>query len=103
MNGYWIGSGSESTSLYSSRTAGAQKLLSFYRDVYGGNDNTTWGTCYENTTMVQCLSYNKTGEDPVASYDATTDECVFTDEWYRSQCEEKLGGYYEQSTCFVVE
>ena len=101
LNGYWIGSGSESTNLYSSRTAGAQKLLSFYRDVYGGNDNTSWGTCYENTTMVQCLRLNKTGEEPVASYDATTDECVFTDEWYKEKCD-VMGGYFSGDICYAL-
>lgn len=99
LDGYWLGN----DDTIDSRTENAKSLTGFYRSVYGGNENTSWGRCVENTTMIQCLSYNEDGQEPVASYDLVKDECTFTETWYKRQCENQLGGYYEQSTCFVAK
>lgn len=99
LDGYWLGN----DDTIDSRTENAKSLTSFYRSVYGGNENANWGRCVENTTMIQCLSYNEDGQEPVASYDLVKDECTFTETWYKRQCENQLGGYYEQSTCFVAK
>ncbi len=72
---------------------------------YGG----AYGLCVENTTKIRCESYNttasKTEEEggeviPYARYDATKDECVFSDEWYKNQCT-VLGGLYESNICYL--
>ena len=104
LDGYWMDNDDSVTNVVDSRVSGEGTLLSgFYRQVYGGNEVTDWGRCVENTTMLRCLDYNDGLETPVASYDLSRDECTFTDEWYRAQCEELMGGYYENSVCYVAE
>ena len=104
LDGYWMDDDDSVTNVVDSRVSGNGTLLSgFYRQVYGGNEVTDWGRCVENTTMLRCLDYNDGLETPVASYDLSRDECTFTDEWYRAQCEELMGGYYENSVCYVAE
>ena len=113
LDGYWVYDESYNTVLYgdsniqtntSSRIGDNAALLTgFYSSVFGGSQVTEWGTCYENTTMVRCLAYNDGLETEVATYDLARDECTFTSEWYRKQCEELLGGYYENSVCYVAE
>ena len=104
LDGYWMDNDDSVTNVVDSRVSGNGTLLSgFYRQVYGGNEVTDWGRCVENTTMLRCLDYNDGLETPVASYDLSRDECTFTDEWYRAQCEELMGGYYENSVCYVAE
>ncbi len=96
LDGFWIAYDDEG---YDDKTL--NNLSAFYSEVYGGNEGAGWGRCVENTTMIKCLAYNESGETPVASYDLARDECTFTDEWYKTQCEEALGGYYENSICYV--
>ena len=96
LDGFWIAYDDED---YDDTTL--NNLSAFYSEVYGGNAGADWGRCVENTTMIKCLAYNESGETPVASYDLARDECTFTDEWYKTQCEEALGGYYENSVCYV--
>ena len=116
LDGYWVYDESYNEVLYgedrssnmetntSSRIGDNASLLTgFYSSVFGGNQVRDWGTCYENTTMVRCLAYNDGLETEVATYDLARDECTFTGEWYRQQCEELLGGYYENSVCYVAE
>lgn len=104
LDGFWIDTDTTFNTVASGRISGNGTLLSgFYREIYGGNEDTTWGRCVENTTMIQCLAYNDGLTTSVASYDSTRDECVFTDEWYRKQCEELLGGYYEANYCYVAK
>ena len=101
LDGYWIGKDDDTnSSIYSERSKGSV-LDVFYRNVYGGNRNTEWGTCYENTTMLRCLGYNETGKEAVASYDATRDECVFSESWYKEKCG-SIGGYYNGGFCYVL-
>ena len=116
LDGYWVYDESYNEVLYgkgrsstmqtntSSRIGDNASLLTgFYSSVFGGNQVRDWGTCYENSTMVRCLAYNDGLETEVATYDLARDECTFTGEWYRQQCEELLGGYYENSVCYVAE
>ena len=116
LDGYWVYDESYNEVLYgedrsstmetntSSRIGDNASLLTgFYSSVFGGNQVRDWGTCHENTTMVRCLAYNDGLETEVATYDLARDECTFTGEWYRQQCEELLGGYYENSVCYVAE
>ena len=95
LGGYWlpIGDTNEGT-----------LLTAFYRNVYGGNQNTNWGRCVENTKRVACLGYNIDGEEPVATYDVINDECVFTNAWYEQQCNILGNGYYgEDDICYITE
>lgn len=98
LDGYWLGN----DDTIDSRTENAKNLTSFYRSVYGGNENTSWGRCVENTTMIQCLSYNEDGQEPVASYDLVKDECTFTETWYKSRCAMLSDGYYENGICYSI-
>lgn len=101
LNGYWVDNDTSMTNITDNRVRGNEALLAvFYRDVYGGNENTDWGRCVENTTRVACLNYNDADKDPVASYDLANDECTFTDEWYETKCN-LIGGYYENSICYT--
>lgn len=81
-------------------------LTAFYSAVYGRTPDAQeigkgMGACIENTTMVRCLDYNSGEEEPVATYDAAKDECIFTDNWYKNQCEMVLNGYYENGICYT--
>lgn len=81
--------------------AGETKLEAFYSNVFGGNQKTTYGTCFQNNERVMCESYNS-DDDIFARYDAARKECIFTDEWYRIQCE-GMGGYFENSYCYIPD
>lgn len=87
--------------------ASSTKLKAFYANVFGGRDTdteTSLGVCYENTTMTQCVAYNTNSEKDgdMARYDATRDECVFTDAWYAMKCG-ILGGVWEDSMCYYIK
>lgn len=93
LGGFWV----------DAKTAEGNLLNAFYTSAFGGERGevqTSAGKCLENTTMVMCLNYNTTGQTPVASYDLAKDECTFTDEWYRMQCQ-TIGGYYDMGMCYV--
>lgn len=86
--------------------AGSSLLAAFYSSVYGRRDDsaydTTNGACVENTVKVRCEAYNSSSDTKVAEYIAERDECVFTDDWYKQQCE-FIGGYFEDSICYIKE
>lgn len=93
LDGYWLDADNTEGNL----------LKAFYSSVYAGStDNTTWGRCVENSTMIACLDYNETDKEPVASYDLARDECTFTDVWYQGRCSLLGNGYYENGVCYVV-
>lgn len=122
-DGYWLWADGNYGEL-----AKNQLLTAFYNQITSGNkpdvkENMTetdreklqyggaYGLCVENTTKIRCESYNITaskaeegeeGEEviPYARYDATKDECVFSDEWYKNQCT-VLGGLYESNICYL--
>ena len=103
QDGFWFVS-----STPNSVTSSMKPLNSFYTNVFGGratDKEKSLGTCYENSTMVQWISYNadnaKDGE--MARYDAVRDECVFTDKWYEQQCSLLGNGYFENGVCYVAQ
>jgi hypothetical protein len=106
LDGYWY------TIAYGDGTAFSDQkltpLVAFYSNVYGRTPDESQvgrglGTCIENTKMVRCLDYNSGEAEPVATYDATKDECTFTDKWYQNQCETVLNGFYEDGICYYSE
>lgn len=105
--GYWVSQrfGSDGEKLTGSN---GTQLLSFYTQMSAGNTENeklnSWGKCYENTVKLQCESFNEVGTDKeaIATYDAAKDECVFVESWYESKCAE-IGGYYNNSTCYIKE
>ncbi len=87
------------------QVAGDELLMAFYSSVFGGQSegaSTSSGVCLENTVRTQCLNYNEDGKTTVASYDAASDECVFTEEWYESRCALLGNGYLENGICYVM-
>lgn len=100
LKGYWY-----SDEYNSSNYKNLKPLTAFYSSVYGRSVNNSqigsgMGACIENTTMVRCLDFNSDEENQIATYNADKDECVFTDDWYKRQCE-MIGGYYEGAVCWV--
>ena len=97
LDGYWYPDG---------RPADSPLLATFYSSVYGRRDDSAYdtanGACVENTVKVRCEAYNSSSETKVAEYIAERDECVFTDDWYKQQCE-FIGGYFEDSICYIKE
>ena len=96
-DGYW----------YDSPQDSEVPLMSFYNDVWGrgsqSNDTNNWGACYEQTDRIACDGYN-TGLDEdsyISEWDASHEQCVFKDEWYKVKCDE-LGGYYEENMCYTM-
>lgn len=84
---------------------GNELLPSFYNSVYGGNKQTHWGVCYENSAHLRCLGFAEETDDdgnPMASWNETLGQCTLTDAWYRDRCENWLNGYYENSVCYVA-
>lgn len=100
LKGYWY-SDDYNTSNYQN----LKPLTAFYSSVYSRSVDPAkatqgMGACIENTTMVRCLDFNSNEENQIATYNADKDECVFTEEWYKRQCE-MIGGYYEGAVCWV--
>lgn len=98
LDGYWLDVSEASRS----ENQGSTPLLAFYSNVYNGNTSIadTYGKCVENTLRISCANFNESDNDPVATYDSVRDECVFTDEWYASQCA-AIGGYWDKSMCYI--
>jgi hypothetical protein len=60
-----------------------------------------WGYCIQNTVRYQCeIQDENTGGYGYAQFNATTNTCNFSQEWYKLMCE-KIGGYYEGTTCYA--
>lgn len=102
LDGYW-----DSFNSTIDLPSGMTNLLSkFYNNVYGGDkEQTTWGTCYENSAHLRCLDFaEETDSDgnPMASWNETLGQCTLTDAWYRDRCENWLNGYYENLVCYVA-
>lgn len=101
LDGYW-----NSFNSTIDLPSGMTNLLSkFYNNVYGGDkEQTTWGTCYENSERLICLAIAEETDDndnPLATWNETLGQCMLTDAWYRDRCENWLDGYYENSVCYV--
>ena len=95
VNGLWV---------TPDQAGDGKKVTAFYTNVYGG-DNTkgsAFGACIENTVRTRCLDYNSSSDEEVATYNSATDECEFTDDWYENKCL-SIGGYFEDSVCYVAK
>ena len=97
MDGMWYNAGA---------SVQGNKLIGFYNTVSARNADdpaiATWGTCYENSDQIACLSYNTGDEDTqMTSWNSTTETCTFYDEWYEYMCTTALGGYYDANMCYV--
>ncbi|MDR2412591.1 MAG: hypothetical protein LBD50_00065 [Rickettsiales bacterium] len=65
------------------------------------NDGSSWGYCMQNTVLYQCRAQDEaTGGVGHAKFNAARNICEFDAEWYKTKCEE-IGGYYENSVCYV--
>ncbi len=63
--------------------------------------NAPYGFCFQNTVRYQCLAQDDDyGGKGYAKYDAATNTCSFTVEWYQGQCQ-KIGGYWENNICYI--
>ncbi|MBO4582966.1 MAG: hypothetical protein J5714_02850 [Alphaproteobacteria bacterium] len=88
LDGYWY-----------DNLQGETLLKQFYTKVYGGNEDTTWGYCYQNSERIACENYNVGhADDPLTEW--YNGQCTFFDAWYEMKCKE-LDGYYEGGTCYV--
>lgn len=97
LEGFWV-----AKDTYDSQPSNLLPI--FYRNVYGGRkdkDALSWGVCIENSVMVQCLAQNSP-EKTVATYNAQSEKCEFTSDWFKMKCE-SIGGYYENDSCYVEQ
>jgi hypothetical protein len=95
LDGYWVENDQQGST---------PALKAFYKNFFGGDESRKdWGVCVENTVKVRCESYNVDTEQAVARYDVATDECIFTEEWYKQQCTILGSGYWENGVCFVKQ
>ena len=79
-----------------------QELKAFSTSVFAGKENPNMGivgTCQESSIRVACLAFNSDSANPVATYNATTDTCSFSDSWYKSQCG-LIGGEWLENACY---
>ena len=58
-----------------------------------------YGICNQNSIAYQCAVQEEFAGAGSATYDEETGQCKFTDAWYKKQCEETLGGYFEGGIC----
>ncbi len=104
LGGFWL-----STNNSDFNNSNNNLLDTFYDALYGDSEETdeskSWGRCIENTTKVQCESFN-VGRDETeglfATYDAQKDECVFTTAWFEQQCSFLGRGYFDSGVCHIV-
>lgn len=66
----------------------------------GESDLKTYGICMENSVKVQCDAIAGE-ENKYAEYDAKSNSCKLTDEWYKEKCS-AIGGYFENDTCYYA-
>lgn len=88
LGGYWR----------NTAQSGETSLDLFYDNVYVGVVNTGWGFCYENSERMACENYG----DKYAAWNASTQQCTFTDDWYKMKCQQ-LDGVYEDEICYIPE
>ncbi len=92
MNGLWATSQLSNYNEFEDGTT----MNTFYSSVYATGKTdvaTSWGVCLENTTFVQCDAQG-------ATYDATTDSCVFDDDWYQTRCEMLPAAFWRDGFCY---
>ncbi len=103
LNGHWYPPVTDNNNGYSCTRDGEQTLTAFYNNVwgYGTTQSSEWGCCYVNSDRNICEEYN-TGTEILTRWNSAREQCEFTDAWYEMKCEQ-LGGYYDNSTCYVPE
>ena len=70
-------------------------------DKSGNKQGHDWGFCLQNTVKASCEEQDTdTGGKGYARYDATTDKCVFTEDWYKEKCL-TIGGYWADNFCYI--
>ena len=83
----------------------------FYITVFGAkftdlnfeNQGRSWGFCLQNTVKASCEEQDAaTGGKGYAKYDAKSDKCIFTEDWYKEKCN-SIDGYWVNGNCFVSE
>ena len=82
----------------------------FYRQVYGtrgprtdanGDQITNYGICTRNNIKARCdIENERSGSKGYAKYDAATDTCRFTHEYYQYQCE-VVKGQWKNNRCYL--
>ena len=79
-------------------------LTAFYTNLFARDESAAkdWGFCYESSDRTKCTGYN-TDDETVATWNPQTEQCTFTDVWYKTQCEEMLGGHYENAQCYMLD
>lgn len=96
--------------------ANPEYASAFYRNVYGtatprkyrnGDTETeirSYGVCLKNTLKSRCelenVGTNSDGNNNYATYDAATDRCRFTIDYYKYQCE-TVNGMWEENRCYL--
>ena len=99
LTGTWIDSGAFNAEKYSD-------LKAYYSATYGNNqsyiaNSRLWGRCIEPTVRIYCEAYNTDADEPLATYNNTTETCKLSTEWYKMKCTDELGGIWENSTCYI--
>lgn len=112
QNGVWYSRGVVDNELADDIVAVLEPESLFYNKVFGGSTPKSftrslqdvkqeYGICAENSVRYACMAQDTlTGGQGHAKYDATTDSCVFTTEWYQWQCENTFNGYFENDICY---
>ena len=98
LGGTWVNKAE-----YSNLMGKYEKLRAYYSSVYGGNETNEYGYCMESTTRLLCEAYNIDSTSPVATYNATTDTCIFSAAWYEQKCTNELGGIWDNNTCYMMQ
>ena len=106
LNGLWI----NADGITNLAGTNYKDLAAFYGTVYNNSqtyttNSATWGRCVENTVRVSCEAYNMDSgaSTPLTTYDAASDTCKFSTDWYRKKCTEDLNGIWDGTTCYVME
>ena len=106
LNGLWV----DSEDISSLSGTNYNELSTYYSTVYNNNqtyiaDSRTWGRCVENSTRVLCESYNDNSMSgtSLTTYDASSDSCRFSSDWYKQKCTEDLNGIWDGTTCYVMD
>ncbi len=89
--------------------AGQQKEGNFYSRVFNTAapavaeaNASERGYCLQNSVRYQCLEQDEaTGGQGYAKYNATSNTCELSTEWYQAQCE-IMQGYWENNMCYMM-
>ena len=84
-----------------SRVSGDDREVSAFATMFGGRPQ-AWGVCVENSARIQCEIMADASADSGARWDASAQQCVLSENWYRNRCEGWLNGYYLNGICHVL-